>query len=105
MEILITIIIFPSILTIFLLKGSKGFIYCYILPFLTKIKFSEKHKLDPDLDVLRSMYLRLLLRERHFLQRWVTGKSTCACNQINNEHCMCRKAQRLWKDKVCKVLC
>ena len=113
MEILITIILILSILIIFSTEKAERFLYSHILPFLTKIKFSDKYNNhnyskfnpNPDLDVLRNLYCRLLLRERHFLQRCVIGKSACACNQINNEHFMCRKAQRHWKDKVCKLLC
>ncbi|MFA5542084.1 MAG: hypothetical protein WC984_10455 [Bacteroidales bacterium] len=113
MEILITIILILSILIIFSTKKAERFLYSHILPFLTKIKISDKYNNhnyskfspNPDLDVLRNLLFLLLLREHHFLQRCVTGKSACACNQINNEHCMCRKAQRLWKDKVCKLLC
>jgi len=89
MEILITIILILSILIIFSTEKAERFLYSHILPFLTKIKFSEKHKNNnyskfnpnPDLDVLRN--LLLLLREHHYLQRCVTGKSACACNQIN----------------------
>jgi hypothetical protein len=113
MEILITIILILSILIIFSTKKAERFLYSHILPFLTKIKISEKHKNNnyskfnpnPDLDVLRNLLFLLLLREHYYLQRCVTGKSACACNQINNEHFMCKKAQRLWKDKVCKLLC
>jgi|BioPla2DNA2_1021312.scaffolds.fasta_scaffold18476_1 hypothetical protein len=91
MEILITIILILSILIIFSTKKAERFLYSHILPFLTKIKFSDKYKnhnyskFNPnlDLDVLRNQYLRTLLRERHFLQRCVTGKSACVCNQIN----------------------
>ncbi len=76
---LITIIIFLPILTIFLLKERERILYCHILPFLTKIKISEKHNNhnyskfnpNPDLDVRRNLLLRLLLRERHFLQRYL----------------------------------
>ncbi len=113
MEILITIILILSILIIFSTEKAESYLYSHIIPFLTKIKFSEKLKNNnyskfnpnPDLDVLRNLLLYLLLREHHYLQPCVIGKSACACNQINNEHCMCKKAQRLWKDKVCKLLC
>jgi len=89
MEILITIILILSILIIFSTEKAERFLYSHILPFLTKIKFSDKHNNhnyskfnpNPDLDVLRN--LLLLLREHHFLQRCVIGKSACACNQIN----------------------
>ena len=89
MEILITIILILSILIIFSTEKAERFLYSHIIPFLTKIKFSDKHNNhnyskfnpNPDLDVLRN--LLLLLREHHFLQRCVIGKSACACNQIN----------------------
>lgn len=91
MEILITIILILSILIIFSTEKAERFLYSHITPFLTKIKFSDKYNNhnyskfnpNPDLDVLRNLLLRLLLREHHYLQRCVTGKSACACNQIN----------------------
>lgn len=91
MEILITIILILSILIIFSTEKAERVLYCHILPFMTKIKISDKYNNhnyskfnpNPDLDVLRNQYLCTLLRERHFLQRCVTGKSACACNQIN----------------------
>ena len=76
MEILITIILILSILIIFSTEKAERFLYSNILPFLTKIKISDKYNnhnyskfnSNPDLD---------------FLQRCVIGKSACACNQIN----------------------
>ncbi len=84
MEILITIILILSILIIFSTKKVERFLYSHIIPFLTKIKISEKHnnhnysKLNPnpDLDVHRNLLLRLLLREHHFLQRYLFCAST-----------------------------
>ena len=79
MEILITIILILSILIIFSTENAERFLYSHIIPFLTKIKISEKLKNNnyskfnpnPDLDVRRNLLLRLLLRERHFLQRYL----------------------------------
>ncbi len=82
MEILITIILILSILIIFSTEKAERFLYSHILPFMTKIKISEKHnnhnysKFNPDLDVLRNLLLRLLLREHHFLQRYLFCAST-----------------------------
>ncbi|MEA5099069.1 MAG: hypothetical protein VB011_00950 [Bacteroidales bacterium] len=75
MEILITIILILSILIIFSTEKAERVLYCHILPFMTKIKISEKHNNhnyskfnpNPDLDVHRNLFLRLLLREHHFL--------------------------------------
>ena len=95
MEILITIILILSILIIFSTEKAERFLYSHILPFLTKIKISEKHKNNnyskfnpnPDLDVLRNLLLYLLLREHHYLQRYLFCASTFNL----------RKAQRLLK--------
>jgi len=93
MAILITFILILSILIIFSSKKAERFLYCHILLLLTKIKISEKHNNqnyskfnpNPDLEVFCNLYFRTLLREHHYLQRYLSCASTFNL----------RKAQRL----------
>jgi hypothetical protein len=73
------------ILLLFLLKETDNFLYFSSFPFsdnnILYIKRRNtnvfKLNLNPNLNVHRNLFLRLLLREHHFLTNPITSRNVC----------------------------